>query len=252
MLSVGQACNFKCRDCGNFAPYSPRELLRYPIETVVHELDMLFSCSVMIDKLQIQGGEPFCYSDMPKLLEYLGGKKRAGMIGDIDIATNGSIMPPEEVLGSIKKYDIRIRISDYNVAPDKVRKLEQKCRDYCIRYMIYDFCSTEGQWYNEGGVETPRENDDKLVKRRYKLCQFRGCLTLEHGELTYCSRATNSYRIQGFERNEMDYLVLSGTAEFKETLKKFLFRRHYMEACRYCNGTNDKLMIPPAIQITDH
>lgn len=140
------------------------------------------------------------------------------MIGDIDITINGSIMPSDELLKSIKKYDILIRISDYNAAPDKTKKLEQECEALSIRYMIYNFSSAEGQWYNTGRIEMPRKNDDKIVKRRYKKCQFCGCLTLEHGELAYCSRVMNSHRIQSFERKERDYLVLSDKAGLKQEL----------------------------------
>ncbi|MCM1047014.1 MAG: hypothetical protein NC433_01145 [Clostridiales bacterium] len=73
---------------------------------------------------------------------------------------------------------------------------------------------------------------------------------MERGELAYCSRATNSYVIQGFPRKQTDYFSLrEKKRNFRVSLAKYLVFRHPMQACYYCNGTNDKHMVQPAIQM---
>ncbi len=249
VLCVGQACNFKCRNCGNFAPYSPRSALRYSIKSMEESLDILFSNGCKIANFQVQGGEPFAYSELSTLLKYLGGKKQDGKIRQIVIATNGSIMPSDEIFVLCKRHDIEIRISDYNIAHEKAEEIDKKCAEFGLKHIFYAFSSLQGQWYDLGGTDIKRESDDEVVKRRFKLCDFRGCLTLEDGRLSYCSRAINSQFAQGFTGRDGDYLIISKRPSFRNDLRLYLANRHFMEACRYCNGTDHTDMIPPAVQI---
>lgn len=85
--------------------------------------------------------------------------------------------------------------------------------------------------------------------QRFVNCSFCGCLTLEHGELAYCSRATDSFAIQGFDRLATDYLKIDDSEDFREKLIAWRASPHFMETCRYCNGTNEEMMVRPAIQI---
>lgn len=248
VVSVGQACNFRCRDCGNFAPYSPEEFRKYKVEDIIESLNQILKNVTSINKLQIQGGEPFLYSDLPVLLEYLGNSTKR-KIKNIEIATNGSIIPTEKCMRFLHMYNIGIRISDYGIAREKAKILIERCKAYGVRYYCYEFVNKEGLWYDCGGIETPREDNDKVVSERYKKCGFCGCLTLERGELSYCSRATNSYSIQNFNRKPMDYIKVTNLKSFRSELKKYIAFPHFMEACRYCNGTNDCKMVQPAIQM---
>lgn len=64
VLVVGQACNYRCRDCANFCPISPKEYKRYSLESMTSSLKSIFENVNYIETLQIQGGEPFIYSDL--------------------------------------------------------------------------------------------------------------------------------------------------------------------------------------------
>ena len=249
VVSVGQACNFKCRDCGNFAPFSPKEFRRYQVDDIKENIKNILETVTYIHNIQIQGGEPFLYSDLNDLIEYLGDYKKRGKIHNITIATNGSIFPSQEMLSLIKMYDVEIRISDYNIAHESAERLRKECERNNIKNFYYRFANGQAGWYACGDISFPRENDDKIVNRRYKTCAFKGCLTLERGELSYCSRAANSFAIQKFERKPDDFLKIQDHKTLKKELRKFLLYRHKMEACRYCNGTDDRYLIEPAIQI---
>lgn len=63
VISVGQACNYKCRDCANFCPIAPQEYRRYSIESIISSLKPILNSAKYIERIQIQGGEPFVYSD---------------------------------------------------------------------------------------------------------------------------------------------------------------------------------------------
>ena len=86
VLSVGQACNLRCKNCANFAPYALPEMRKYPIESIISDFEALFKAVGKINSLQIQGGEPLIYQDLPKLVAYLA---TCPEIENIVIATNG-------------------------------------------------------------------------------------------------------------------------------------------------------------------
>lgn len=60
VLVVGQACSLKCKNCANFAPYAPKEMLHYSFADIQRSLTVIWNALGGIQKVQIQGGEPFC------------------------------------------------------------------------------------------------------------------------------------------------------------------------------------------------
>lgn len=247
VVSVGQACNFKCRDCGNFAPVSPSEFKRYEVNDIKKDLTKLFENVESIEDLQIQGGEPLLYSDLEELLDFLHENK--SKVHKITIATNGSIVPDNQLMECFKRNDVCVRVSDYGIEGESCSLLMEKLRQWDIRSYLYSFASGKAMWYDCGG-KNAGGGSKREVRKRYYLCDFRGCLTLERGELSYCSRATNSYVIQGFTRKISDYFsIREQDNNFRIRLAKYLVFRHPMQACRHCNGTYKSRLIPPAIQI---
>lgn len=78
VISVGQACNYKCRDCSNFAPYAPAKFMRYKFDDLSKWITQLAECTDGINTVQIQGGEPFLYSDLGKVITFLHELRRVG------------------------------------------------------------------------------------------------------------------------------------------------------------------------------
>ena len=64
VLSVGQACNYKCKDCANFCPVSPKEYKRYELDDILESIKRILKNVNFIQIFQIQGGEPFLYSEL--------------------------------------------------------------------------------------------------------------------------------------------------------------------------------------------
>ena len=92
VLITGEACNLKCKNCGNFCPRAKRDMLRYDVNDIISDMNIFLQNVKSINSLQVQGGEPFLYSDLEKLLAFLGEQKK---IKNIKIATNGTIIPSD-------------------------------------------------------------------------------------------------------------------------------------------------------------
>jgi len=205
--------------------------------------------SEMCIRDRIQGGEPFLYSDLTDLVKFL--HEYRSKVHEIVIATNGSIIPDDNVLRCLKENDVLVRVSDYGIMKEQCDALMEKLKSKGIRSYLYSFGSQQSLWFDCGGKNVKYEKSKKVVRNRYYTCVFRNCLTLERGELSYCSRATNSYVIQGFSRADTDYFNLreySGGG-YKKALAKYLVYRHPMQACHYCNGSDSTKLILPAIQM---
>ena len=247
VVSVGQACTLRCAHCGNLTPYAPKECRSYSYVNICQDINRLLEVA-QIDCIQIQGGEPFSYSFLDKLLEGLPPDQ------EIIIATNGTLIPIENVMLLLKERKVTVRISDYGLPQyvETVNKLIYKLTQNSVPYLLYQFVLNNGTWIDFGGIEVKYpEKSKRIIADRYWNCGFRDCLTLENSIIGYCSRSTIAPKIQGYEYKEKDYLMLK---RFKDKtalrwkLLNYTYRKHPMNCCRYCYGMEGKV-VKPAIQI---
>ena len=245
---VGQACSLKCKHCANFSPFAPEPTKHYPLEQILDDLKTLFRAVHSIPKIQVQGGEPFLYKELPELLDFI---RASGKATTITVATNGTIVPNETVLGSLKKNDVRVRISSYPATPkEKVELLKEKLQELDIQIWLYEFISDDSMWFDMGGVSTPppaheQQND---LQSRFIKCPFHDCFTLENGRVSRCGRGVIAPVVQKFTPKEFDLLPVVWAEDFPQKLREYLETPAYMEACRYCWGA-DGQKVPPAQQL---
>ncbi len=75
----------------------------------------------------------------------------------------------------------------------------------------------------------------------------------ENGLLGHCSRSVIARKVQLFQlplqikagKEGGGYVPVSRSGEFKELLSEYISNPHYMEACRYCNGTDPGASVEP-------
>lgn len=243
-VSVGQACNLKCKNCANFAPYAHKENMRYHIESIKADLDKLLPCFKEIDTFHIQGGEPLLYSDLDKLLTFMQ-TKYGHIIKNIQIATNGTIIPSEKILDVMKTTEVVVRISNYPIE-SKVDELITLLKEKEIRYRVYNFANSTGEWSDAGAMDytIPKEKD---VVRQVFECGWNTCFTIENGLVGRCARSIPALTLQNVPMREMDYIDLSKELDMKKVHKYFTITSP-MACCMHCKGTTGE-PIKPAIQI---
>lgn len=252
VLCVGQNCSLKCRDCSNLAPYAPKDMLIYDCESIIADLETFTSKIMSIELLQIQGGEPFLYKDIDKIITYAGQNRK---IKHIRITTNSTIIPRQQTMNLLRQYDVSITLSDYPVTASKRKILEQRLKEEKIRYEVYEFLGGRGGglWRNMGYM-VPREADNEIVRKRFLSCAFSGCTTLENGVIGHCSRSTNAPYVQNYvpARGELleirkNHLKIRFLWWYIFQLK--MFKGKCMECCRRCLGSSGGEEIEPAIQL---
>lgn len=246
---VGQACNLHCKNCSNFAPFAPKKMMHYDAEEIIGQLKTITKYAT-IRLLQIQGGEPFLYSDLNSILEFVA---RCPEIKKCLIATNGTIIPG----GGIKWRLLQdnkfiVRVSNYPVAADKSAKVQAWLEEHKIRYEIYHFVSKDDKWFDMGremDCQTADKAEQDKAEDRFQNCLFQDCLTMENGLMGRCARSVISAQVQGFLPGEGDYLPVIDELDFPEKLEQYLDYPRHMEACCHCNGTEKEHLIEVAVQL---
>ena len=243
-VSVGQACNYKCKDCANFVPFAKKENLRYEIDDIKKDLDIIMPYFSVIDKLHIQGGEPFVYSDLPALIEYISGGY-SDKIKNIQIATNGSIVPSKAVLEALSKGKCTVRISNYKKG-EAEKVLIKKLEEYGIKYEKYDFVGKKGEWKDSGGLNYVSPIDEDVYLKVLE-CGWSTCYTMENGIIGRCARSIPARSLQDIVIKKEDYINVRESIDIVEISKYFMFLRP-MESCKHCKGSRGE-PIKAAIQI---
>lgn len=240
---VGQACNYKCKDCANFAPYAESRNKKYKVDNIKSDMDKILPFFKEIDKVHIQGGEPFLHSELEEILAYT--KKYNGIVKKVQIATNGSFIPSEEVLELLTDNYYEVRISNYK-NNTKLEELIEVLKQKGIHYRMYNFADKKGTWTDCGSMEyvAPlKENVESKVAR----CSWCMCYSVENGMVGRCARSIPALSLQKINAKKTDYLFLNTSIDKQEVDKYFMFI-NTMECCKYCKGSDGEI-IDAAIQI---
>lgn len=247
VLIVGQACSLKCKHCANFSPFAPESVKRYPLKKLCDDLSLVFHSVHRVEKIQVQGGEPFLYTELPELLDFI---RNSGKADVLTVATNGTIVPKESVFQALQRNRVRVRISSYpNTPKETVSKLTQRLKEYGLDVWIYEFTSDDSMWYDMGGISaSPTDDSDEAVQQRFMKCPFHDCFTLENGKVSRCSRAVMAELLQGFTSRESDLLPVVPEDDFSAKLWQYLSTPIFMEACRHCYGIEGG-KVAPAMQL---
>lgn len=74
-VSVTNKCSLRCRDCNNLMPYC-KEHISINVEEIINEIKNLLNYVDQIVSVEIIGGEPFIYAQIPKLLAFVCREKK--------------------------------------------------------------------------------------------------------------------------------------------------------------------------------
>jgi molybdenum cofactor biosynthesis enzyme MoaA len=163
---VGQACNLRCKNCGNLAPYSKKESLRYEFDSIKRQMGLFLKHIGELSFLQIQGGEPLLYNNLVDLLQFVGGDNR---INKISVTTNGLITPSPELLSAMKKNNIRVDISNYGLFRQRTELNYALYKRSGIDIHYYDFCHGDSTWSELGKSDCIHNEKVQETINRYKV-----------------------------------------------------------------------------------
>lgn len=252
ILWVGTKCTLKCKNCCNLIPYSEQKSFDYL--NILNDLKKIYNVA-NINLLQIQGGEPFTHPYIDKIINEIGKLD----INEIQIATNATLLLNDNTIKTLQNNpQIQIRISDYECVKKQRLNFIKQLEENNIKYSLYDFENNDKTWFNSGGVNEKRANDDEVINI-YKKCLNKHCHLLYDGNLAVCGKIPIIREIYGDQSKnkyeEINVRKYKNNIFKKKLLKKALDNFYkksdsYREACRYCIEANER--IPAAIQLTNN
>lgn len=242
-VCVTTRCSLRCRGCAHLMyMYERRE--DWAASEVISALERVFSVVGYIARVNIIGGEPLLYRDLPKLLDYIASKREN--IGIVKLTTNGTVVPKDpKVYEALRHGFMKVCISNYDLPNTHARELKEKLADEGVLYTdtIYDL--DEG-WYDFGEC-SPHGRTEEELTRQYSRCDVEW-FSLYRNRIYACPRAAHMDALGLFDAGSDSVSVYDPDLEQK--LWHFVYERRSHECCDYCNlGTDEISHIPVARQI---
>lgn len=234
-------CNLKCKHCLNFSPYVKKHQVR-PLRQLTNDLDLLFSNIDSLLLLHISGGEPFTYPHIAELINYIA-KNFKEKLGRLEMTTNGTVIPSERLLESIKSANLQVILDDYRksipVQFNKHDEIVNLFNEYGIDFRIQNVDS----WIDLAPFTEPdsAKNEEEL-RRRFDTCAV-PWQEYRDGKLWLCNYAAYAEiaEIQSTGIGESFDLTAMTSDRIREAVEFRLgySEKGYADFCKRCSGYNN-------------
>lgn len=203
-MAVTTKCTFNCRHCNMFIPYY-QSCQNYTFEELKNNIDLFFNRIDYIGYFQLIGGEPLLNKELDKVIVYLEENYRK-QYGKLSLTSNGSIIPSDNLLEVLKKYEVVFSISDYSKViayNKKLLCLKEKLEEYQINYKI----NSSLAWADFGFPVSPMKFNEEELKKHIQSCRP-DWNAVNDGKFYYCNVAWSAEKSGLFKLHDDDYIVL--------------------------------------------
>lgn len=247
---ITSRCTLRCKNCNLFISHAPVQC-DIDLKRLKKNFDIFFESVDYVYEYTLLGGEPLLHKSIAEIISYLGNRygKR---IGRINLISNGTVIPSNDVIDILKKYHVTIHISDYTCSVDYkeiLAKLQKKFLANDIEYYVIP----NNTWKD---VIYPREGFQTDNPRRHMLLCGHSTHSVADGRLYWCDPAFAAECFMGFVSKEDDSLDMEANkrnySKYEATLNiiKYLLgdvnARGYMSICEKCAGVgsdNNRLVL---------
>jgi len=238
-LSLTTKCTLNCENCMQFLPFW-KETKENSLWEIEEDLAAYFKCVDYLLDLDIVGGEPFLYSRLPEFIRSIGEKYR-DRIGYIGFITNGMIVPSEESLELMEKYDMEVSITDYSeniTYRHKIPELIKALEEHHIPYMR----NINIDWFDFGFPKKKYHYESEAAVAHMQCCN-----SIEHildkKRLYYCGLEWSAQKGQLYEDERKGYVDLENLAgappEERRAILELVMGNiegGCLEFCKVCGG----------------
>jgi len=247
-LTVTFKCNLRCKLCAAYAPYLSDE--PFPNNSELMEyVRKYFKIVDHVKLFSITGGEPLLYPDLSELFEEL--LEFSDRFDVTEIYTNGTIVPNEKLLNTLKKYGNKFRrfvVDRYDVST-KVDEIGSVLTKNDIPFEIREYNSKNthcGGWIDYGSLTDVIHNAEESVSL-FAKCAYSDpdkmgfCNVIKRGLLIPCGPVFRRISL-GQNVSYDDYIdLMDETLTVEQQREKIvnINNAKVLETCAYCNGIHD-------------
>ena len=250
-FAITTRCTLRCRDCSVMIPRFAKGGAGHhemSFDRFRENLDSLLGAVDHIRSLLILGGEPLLHKELADMVAYAASQEKIGLV---DVVTNCTIVPSEDLLAAIAPYRHKVffGLSNYTQNPDAAKIVR---RDEIIALLKahdikHSLDTGTGKWFRYSLEEC--DLDAEAIKSVFAGCQWHHCLYVLGDELAVCPRSLVGEKLGAYALNTDDKVRLPGqdAATLRDRLMAF-FAKDTLDACRYCHRHEE--LVEPAIQLT--
>jgi len=220
-------CTLNCTQCITRGPHlHSRE--HVPFDVFVQDMAALFTCIDKVYALVFSGGEALLH---PQLADILRLCASYGKAEQINLQTNGTVMPNDDVLAALKETSTVVKISRY---PAALQPDVEQFKALLARHGIVHWHDNGEHWLDFGPFGQPQSGDPK---QRFRVCVQTVSAPLYHGKYHLCCESATLMQQGHIADCPQDYIDLRAIAphEFAAQWKQ-LQKRRCLSACAYCQG----------------
>lgn len=242
---ITSRCSLKCPHCAGFIPYC-KDAHDVPFERLCQNFDTVFSSVDYVLEYCLLGGEPFLYKDLVALIEYLMSTY-GDKIGKLVLISNGNVDITNDDINVIKKYNIKIAVSDYTESVN-YKKRYDKFLDLLEKNDIEYSINKELVWKDHGYPSNPAKLRDDEVRSHMEACGHT-CPSAFDGKIYYCDGMVSAELMTGYTTAENDVIDIakmqksSSENEVKTRIFSYLMgdinRSGYPSFCSLCRGIGE-------------
>lgn len=247
-------CNLRCRLCDALAPYF-RSPYHPPMEWLQRQADRYFSVIPSTRHFVISGGEALVREDLHLWVRYLS--QFASQIERLDLNTNGTMIPQDNLLNSMADYpgQVRVLVDDYG--PEVSKKADEAYtafaalggRVHVERRDYYTQNAHHGGWVDFGVYDlmTMKTKTPEEAAENHNTCSTPRKLgyaaMMIDGILYHCWRQYYLIQYGAIPRlpeEAVDFFDPSlRTDELRARVGRLLSGGMVHQTCKYCNGLHE-------------
>jgi len=236
-IKAGWKCNLSCKYCCEFIPqFSDKHKYPFDTDALITDIEKLSNSLEFIHTLSLSGGDVLLNKDLGRVIEKAASLNN---IGCIYCLTNGTYIPPTEVLDAIEKTcnKVSIAINNYAINNEAVPLIDE-----LNRRSIRSNLRERIKWYDFSDLGFRNRNINEL-KDLYQKCAFDAVAGYYHvminGKINMRCGVANGilHLLDKWSDNKQDYIdirvlqcddIPSALIEIED--------RGYVDICNYCPG----------------
>lgn len=230
-LDVTTYCNLRCKRCAKCLPFFQRKQ-HFSAKKIKNDLECLVKYLDRIYVVSIIGGEPFLNPDIAEIIRICSDCSK---ILQLELTTNGTVMPSDEVFSALQNSRVYVHISIYDFITEEQKQTRESLIAKLEKYHIsYEFAS-HPMWLDFGDVFY-REYTSREKRVMFYQCPMNSCSIFNDGVLYRCGKS--SYLHQHGELSDNDTIIRLDEIQSRKEMRKAVHRFFNVKtllACSYCS-----------------
>ena len=232
-------CNLKCKECSNGIQYR-KEKRKISADSQIYYLKKMTD-KLPISQCNFQGGEVFTDVNFSEFVEKHSYNSRVAIF---TVATNGTILPKDDVFEVIRNTGCMIRISDYGILSKHKQDIIEKCKEFNIPCFTFPMAE---KWRKFGEYKKRNRSESELREICSRCCFGTHDLMFVDNKI-YCCLRTLYANAVGDNHDAVIANTLGLDSEFTlKDLENFISGKELWRMCDYCNDYME--IIEPAEQL---